>query len=170
MNLFQISSYPSSPRYGKTKSGRKKMEINSSQEEKNISTIRVGERRKRAKKVFDPSDNNLPSKKRRAQKIANATGVKINNKKNNFPSTSSKQINNLTQKSKSESADSTDEEQHDNANFAPDMNDKIIGGVCSVCRQYQNSKDTHGKLIECKDCSNKGINYYKILIEIEMEI
>ncbi|KAI5645325.1 histone-lysine N-methyltransferase 2D isoform X1 [Phthorimaea operculella] len=110
--------------------------------------VRVGERRKRAKKVFDPSDNNLPSKRKRGRPVGSLN-----------KSTIKKRLTGGTTKSEkgSESEDqlsngSGDElEQEEPAS----QETSCEGGVCSVCL-VQKPRGSNDRLVECRDCSNKA--------------
>ncbi|KAF2882967.1 hypothetical protein ILUMI_23195 [Ignelater luminosus] len=90
--------------------------------------LRVGRRRKRAKKVFDPSDNNLPKKRGRPVGSLNKSTIE-------------KQLAKLNDgESRPESRSSfTSREQ---------------GGVCSVC--HNNRKVPNDRLVACRECSNKA--------------
>ncbi|XP_045473865.1 uncharacterized protein LOC123680144 [Harmonia axyridis] len=90
-------------------------------------SIRVGVRRKRAKKVFDPSDNNVPKKRGRPAGSLNKSTIE-------------RQLSRLSDESRPESRTSNSGSQF---------------GVCSVCH-LQNKKGPNEKLVSCRECSNKA--------------
>ncbi|KAI4461363.1 polycomb group protein [Holotrichia oblita] len=95
--------------------------------------LRVGGRRKRAKKVFDPSDNNIPKKRGRPVGSLNKSTIE-------------KQLAKLSDN------DSRPESRSSNNSH------KEQGGVCSVCH-LQNKKGPTDRMIACRECSNK-VNFY----------
>lgn len=163
MTSSNNSSAASSPQRIKDKTGKKKNSVlrkillsSTKTDAKRGMAIRVGERRKRAKKVFDPSENNVPSKRKRGRPVGSLNKTTL--KKQNSSSTNlSKNLRTYSQKSKSESVESSNEDEtNDSQLFIMETNNKITGGVCSVCRQYRSPKDNSEKLVGCRDCSNKG--------------
>lgn len=84
----------------------------------------------RAKKVFDPSDNNIPKKRGRPAGSLNK-------------STLEKQLS-----SKLSDSDSRPESRSSNPG-------RDHGGVCSVCH-IQNKKGPNDRMVSCRECSNKG--------------
>ncbi|KAK4875783.1 hypothetical protein RN001_012205 [Aquatica leii] len=112
---------------------RGKMENGVSSDGKNYKSseygiLRVGSRRKRAKKVFDPSDNNIPKKRGRPVGSLNKSTIE-------------KQLAKLTD------GDSRPESRSS-------LNGREQGGVCSVC--HNNKKNTSERLVSCRECSNKA--------------
>ncbi|KAL3269923.1 hypothetical protein HHI36_008980 [Cryptolaemus montrouzieri] len=96
-------------------------------ESNSLNNLRVGGRRKRAKKVFDPSDNNVPKKRGRPAGSLNKSTIE-------------KQLARLSDESRPESRTSNSGSQF---------------GVCSVCH-LQNKKGPNDKLVACRECSNKA--------------
>ncbi|KRT84808.1 PHD finger motif containing protein [Oryctes borbonicus] len=92
--------------------------------------LRVGGRRKRAKKVFDPSDNNIPKKRGRPVGSLNKSTIE-------------KQLAKLSDN------DSRPESRSSNNSH------KEQGGVCYVCH-LQNKKGSNDRMISCRECSNKA--------------
>ncbi|KAF5272217.1 hypothetical protein FQA39_LY01299 [Lamprigera yunnana] len=112
---------------------RGKMENGPSADTKNykhndFGIVRVGSRRKRAKKVFDPSDNNIPKKRGRPIGSLNKSTIE-------------KQLAKLSD------ADSRPESRSS-------LNGREQGGVCSVC--HNNKKNVNERLVSCRECSNKA--------------
>ncbi|KAK9880062.1 hypothetical protein WA026_008576 [Henosepilachna vigintioctopunctata] len=105
-------------------SGDIMLEFNKSNSSNNL---RVGGRRKRAKKVFDPSDNNVPKKRGRPAGSLNKSTIE-------------KQLARLSDESRPESRTSNSGSQF---------------GVCSVCH-LQNKKGPNDRLVACRECSNKA--------------
>lgn len=103
--------------------------------------VRVGERRKMAKKVFDPSDNNLPSKRKRGHPAGSLNNATIK-KRNNYPNKDEKEGTPFSESQ--HSLDGSGEEE-------------IIetSGVCSVCL-VQKPRGSNDRLVECRDCNNKA--------------
>ncbi|KAL4710571.1 hypothetical protein ACJJTC_008973 [Scirpophaga incertulas] len=110
--------------------------------------VRVGERRKMAKKVFDPSDNNIPSKRKRGRPVGSlnkSTIIKkrlLGNSKNDKEDTMSD-----SQITPECSGDEIDPEDV--------ISQETSGGVCSVCLVLK-ARGSNDKLIECRDCNNKA--------------
>lgn len=165
MSSSNNSSAASSPHRLKDKLSKKKSSVlkkillsSAKSDAKQDMGIRVGERRKRAKKVFDPSDNHLP-KRKRGRPIGSLNKTTIKKQGSNC----SKGARTFSQKSKSESIESSNEDEtNDSHSFIIESNSKSTGGVCSVCRQYRSSKDNSEKLVGCRDCSNKGMYFWFI--------
>lgn len=109
--------------------------------------VRVGERRKMAKKVFDPSDNNMPSKRKRGRPVGSLN-----------KSTLKKRL--LVGQSKSDK-DALLSEGEDGGGSAEDIEQEepipheTSGGVCSVCL-VQKPRGSNDRLVECRDCNNKA--------------
>lgn len=123
---------------------------------KKLTGVRVGERHKRAKKVFDPSDNNVPTKKKRGRPVGSLNKSTI---KKHSPTMPGGKSQNLYPQKASESGDTSDEEDNetnDSHSIKLEPREKVTGGVCSVCRQHKNVKENSGMLVSCRDCSNKG--------------
>lgn len=107
------------------------------QDDRPNENLRVGGRRKRAKKVFDPSDNNLPKKRGRPLGSGKNQTEKYNN------SSMSSRHSDGGYDSRPESRSSLN------------GRGEVQGGVCSVCR-IQNKKGPNEKMISCRECSNKA--------------
>lgn len=84
----------------------------------------------RAKKVFDPSDNNIPKKRGRPAGSLNKTTIE-------------------RQLAKLSDTDSRPESRSSNPG-------RDHGGVCSVCH-IQNKKGPNDRMVSCRECSNKGM-------------
>ncbi|XP_063379097.1 histone-lysine N-methyltransferase 2D-like [Cydia fagiglandana] len=112
--------------------------------------VRVGERRKMAKKVFDPSDNNVPSKRKRGRPVGSLN-----------KSTIKKRLLITGQGSKDKEGTPLSESQMslDGSGDELDQDEptphETSGGVCSVCH-IQKSRGSNDRLIECRDCNNKA--------------
>ncbi|CAG9834986.1 unnamed protein product [Diabrotica balteata] len=106
---------------------------NSADEKKSDASQRIGGRRKRAKKVFDPSDNNVPKKRGRPVGSLNKATIE-------------KQIAKLTYNE--DSRENRPESRTSN-------NGRDQHGVCSVCH-VQNRKGPNDRLVACRECSNKA--------------
>ncbi|XP_017771811.1 PREDICTED: uncharacterized protein LOC108559155 isoform X5 [Nicrophorus vespilloides] len=109
------------------------------QDDRPNENLRVGGRRKRAKKVFDPSDNNLPKKRGRPLGSGKNQTEKYNN------SSMSSRHSDGGYDSRPESRSSLN------------GRGEVQGGVCSVCR-IQNKKGPNEKMISCRECSNKDVS------------
>ncbi|XP_013187257.2 histone-lysine N-methyltransferase 2D isoform X2 [Amyelois transitella] len=114
------------------------------------SGVRVGERRKMAKKVFDPSDNNVPSKRKRGRPVGSLNKSTI--KKRLLGANHSKPDKEGTPVSEGQlslegSADEMEAEEP--------IPHETSGGVCSVCH-IQKPRGSSERLVECKDCNNKA--------------
>lgn len=90
------------------------------------------------KVVFDPSDNNLPKRRR-------SSAVKSND------SINLQDVEYSTKLSKSNSFD------EDSSHTARTENIEVTAGVCSVCRKQKNDK-----FISCCDCCNRGMKIIEI--------
>ncbi|XP_023011670.1 L(3)mbt interactor in ovarian somatic cells [Leptinotarsa decemlineata] len=102
---------------------------NSADEKKSDNgSLRIGGRRKRAKKVFDPSDNNVPKKRGRPVGSLNRSTIE-------------KQM-----------AKASDESRPDSRTSS---NGREQGGVCSVCH-VQNKRGPNDRMVACRECSNKA--------------
>lgn len=112
--------------------------------------VRVGERRKMAKKVFDPSDNNVPSKRKRGRPVGSLNKSTI--KKRLISAGLQKSDVEGTPLSESQlSLDgSGDELEQDDS-----LPHEASGGVCSVCL-VQKPRGSNDRLVECRDCNNKA--------------
>lgn len=84
----------------------------------------------RAKKVFDPSDNNIPKKRGRPIGSLNRSTIE-------------KQLARISD---------TDSRPDSRSS----LNGRDQGGVCSVCH-LQNKKGPNDRMIACRECSNKGM-------------
>lgn len=112
--------------------------------------VRVGERRKMAKKVFDPSDNNVPSKRKRGRPVGSLNKSTI--KKRLISAGLQKSDADGTPLSESQlsldgSGDELDQEEP--------LTHETSGGVCSVCL-VQKPRGSNDRLVECRDCNNKA--------------
>ncbi|KAJ3643563.1 hypothetical protein Zmor_026265 [Zophobas morio] len=108
---------------------RERPENMDSDEKKSESgTVRVGGRRKRAKKVFDPSDTHVPKKRGRPAGSLNKSTIE-------------KQLAKLSDESRPESRTSNSGREQ--------------GGVCSVCHA-QNKRGPNDRMVSCRECSNKA--------------
>ncbi|XP_026469139.1 uncharacterized protein LOC113373017 [Ctenocephalides felis] len=94
--------------------------------------IIIGTRKRNKKVVFDPSDNNLPKRRR-------SSAVKSND------SINLQDVEYSTKLSKSNSFD------EDSSHTARTENIEVTAGVCSVCRKQKNDK-----FISCCDCCNRA--------------
>lgn len=120
---------------------------NTSKEVRNAG-VRVGERRKMAKKVFDPSDNNLPSKKKRGRPVGSLNKTTIKKHLISRNSKSGKEGSPGTDGQLSEvSADGMEQDEP--------ITHELSGGVCSVCL-VQKPRGSNDRLVECRDCNNKA--------------
>lgn len=106
--------------------------------------VRVGERRKMAKKVFDPSDNNLPSKRKRGRPVGSLNKSTI---KKQIGGKTDKDGNLISEGEEGVSADEIEQEEP--------IPHETSGGVCSVCL-VQKSRRSNDRLVECRDCNNKA--------------
>ncbi|XP_046960463.1 histone acetyltransferase KAT6B-like [Vanessa cardui] len=109
--------------------------------------VRVGERRKMAKKVFDPSDNNVPSKRKRGRPIGSLNKSTI--KKRLMIAGKDKEDTPLSESQQSMDG-SGDDMEHDEP-----IPHETSGGVCSVCL-VQKPRGSNDRLVECRDCNNKA--------------
>ncbi|GBP25790.1 PHD finger protein 10 [Eumeta japonica] len=111
--------------------------------------VRVGERRKMAKKVFDPSDNNLPSKRKRGRPIGSLNKSTL---KKRLLSVNIKRENQSMPRSESQGSmdASADEIETEDTNVG-----EPSGGVCSVCL-VQKPRGSGERWVECRDCNNKA--------------
>lgn len=111
--------------------------------------VRVGERRKMAKKVFDPSDNNVPNKRKRGRPVGslNKSTIKKRLMTAGHNMTTKEGTPSESQLSFDGSADEMDQEDS--------IPHEASGGVCSVCL-VQKPRGSNDRLIECRDCSNKA--------------
>ncbi|CAH0556071.1 unnamed protein product [Brassicogethes aeneus] len=89
--------------------------------------LRVGGRRKKVKKVFDPSDNHVPKKRGRPAGSLNKSTIEKNKMQEEF--------------SRPDSRTSS--------------NGREQGGVCSVCHN-QNKRGPNDRMVACRECSNKA--------------
>ncbi|KAG5884304.1 hypothetical protein JTB14_006312 [Gonioctena quinquepunctata] len=102
---------------------------NSADEKKSDSgSLRIGGRRKRAKKVFDPSDTHVPKKRGRPIGSLNRSTIE-------------KQLAKASEESRPDSRTSS--------------NGREQGGVCSVCH-IQNKRGPNDRMVACRECSNKA--------------
>lgn len=113
--------------------------------------VRVGERRKMAKKVFDPSDNNVPSKRKRGRPVGSLNKSTLKKRLimsgNSITPTKDKEgTPSESQMSFDGSADELDQEGSPH---------ETSGGVCSVCL-VQKTRGSNDRLLECRDCNNKA--------------
>ncbi|GLV44462.1 uncharacterized protein CBL_10266 [Carabus blaptoides fortunei] len=103
--------------------------------------IRMGGRRKRAKKVFDPSDNNLPRVNRKRGRPLGSLNK----------STIEKQTAALLSARSSDQSPGSRPTSRASSTGAKEP----MGGVCSVCHM-QGKKGGCDKMISCRECSNKA--------------
>ncbi|XP_018579889.1 PHD finger protein 10 isoform X2 [Anoplophora glabripennis] len=102
---------------------------NSADEKKSENgSLRIGGRRKRAKKVFDPSDTHIPKKRGRPAGSLNKSTIE-------------KQMARLSDESRPDSRTSS--------------NGRDQGGVCSVCH-IQSKRGPNDRMVACRECSNKA--------------
>lgn len=103
-----------------------------------------------AKKVFDPSDNNVPSKRKRGRPVGSLNKSTI--KKRLLITGQGNKDKEGTPVSESQMSldGSGDELEQDE----PSPHE-TSGGVCSVCH-IQKSRGSNDRLIECRDCNNKA--------------
>ncbi|XP_050310473.1 uncharacterized protein LOC126746321 [Anthonomus grandis grandis] len=92
--------------------------------------LRYGGRRKKAKKVFDPSDNNIPKKRGRPAGSLNRATIE-------------KQL----------SFNKRDDDSRPSSRTSSGSRDH--GGVCSVCHT-QSRKGPNDRMVSCRECSNKA--------------
>lgn len=112
--------------------------------------VRVGERRKMAKKVFDPSDNNVPSKRKRGRPVGSLNKSTI--KKRLISAGLQKSDVEGTPLSESQiSLDGSGDEMEQEDSLPHEA----AGGVCSVCL-VQKPRGSNDRLVECRDCNNKA--------------
>lgn len=111
--------------------------------------VRVGERRKMAKKVFDPSDNNVPSKRKRGRPVGSLNKSTI--KKRLISAGLQKSDMEGPQLSESQvSLDGSGDEMEQEESLPHETS-----GVCSVCL-VQKPRGSNDRLVECRDCNNKA--------------
>ncbi|KAJ8918794.1 hypothetical protein NQ315_011078 [Exocentrus adspersus] len=102
---------------------------NSADEKKSESgSLRIGGRRKRAKKVFDPSDTHIPKKRGRPAGSLNKSTIE-------------RQLAKMNDDSRPDSRTSNSGREQ--------------GGVCSVCH-IQSKRGPNDRMIACRECSNKA--------------
>lgn len=132
------------------------------------SNLRIGGRRKRAKKVFDPSDNNLPKKRGRPTTQPLPRGLNTISPQYH-PSTSSQQAAAAAAAAQAAAAVAA-KLQSNRSNSAADIVSVVesparsdssggsgerLVGVCSVCHLTQR-RGGGDRLISCMECSNKA--------------
>lgn len=146
------SSTRSSPQRtrGRPKKSRGGTSSNSISSSTRNAGVRVGERRKMAKKVFDPSDNNLPSKRKRGRPVGSLNRNTLRKRKFSTTNTS-KDDKDDTPVSEGQLTDRSDEEMEQDEPTPHETS----GGVCSVCL-IQKSRGSNDRLVECRDCNNKA--------------
>ncbi|CAG9560563.1 unnamed protein product [Danaus chrysippus] len=110
------------------------------------SGVRVGERRKMAKKVFDPSDNNVPSKRKRGRPVGSLNKSTI--KKRLMIAGKDKEDTQLSESQ--QSLDGSGDEMNNDEPLSHETS-----GVCSVCL-IQKTRGSNDRLVECRDCNNKA--------------
>lgn len=110
--------------------------------------VRVGERRKMAKKVFDPSDNNVPSKRKRGRPIGSLNKSTIRKRMLN-------EQNELNGKDKEDIPLSESQQSFDGSGDDEEQVPHETTGVCSVCL-VQKPRGSNDRLVECRDCNNKA--------------
>ncbi|CAG4937974.1 unnamed protein product [Colias eurytheme] len=106
--------------------------------------VRVGERRKMAKKVFDPSDNNVPSKRKRGRPVGSLN-----------KSTIKRRLMIAGKVDKEGTPISEGQQSLDGSADEMDRDDHETSGVCSVCL-VQKPRGSNDRLVECRDCNNKA--------------
>ncbi|XP_059059698.1 histone-lysine N-methyltransferase 2C-like isoform X1 [Achroia grisella] len=114
------------------------------------SAVRVGERRKMAKKVFDPSDNNVPSKRKRGRPVGSLNKSTI---KKRLLGAGNQQKPDKEGTPLSESQLSVDGSADELEQDEPMPHE--TSGVCSVCH-IQKPRGSNDRLVECRDCNNKA--------------
>lgn len=114
------------------------------------SGVRVGERRKMAKKVFDPSDNNVPSKRKRGRPVGSLNKSTIK-KRLMGAGHQTKQDKEGTPVSEGQPSDGSADELESEEPIPHET----AGGVCSVCH-IQKPRGSNDRLVECRDCNNKA--------------
>ncbi|XP_037978518.2 histone-lysine N-methyltransferase 2C isoform X1 [Plutella xylostella] len=149
------SSARSSPQ--RVRGRPKKNRGSNSSSSKNVSSstshgVRVGERRKMAKKVFDPSDNNVPSKKKRGRPVGSLNKSTL---KKRLISQNKDDKEDTPFSESQHSLDASADEMEAEAEAEETMATETSGGVCSVCL-VQKPKGSNDKMVECRDCSNKA--------------
>lgn len=112
--------------------------------------VRVGERRKMAKKVFDPSDNNVPSKRKRGRPVGSLNKSTI--KKRLISAGLQKSDVDGTPLSESQLSLDGSGDELEQEDILPH---ETSGGVCSVCL-VQKPRGSNDRLVECRDCNNKA--------------
>lgn len=111
--------------------------------------VRVGERRKMAKKVFDPSDNNVPSKRKRGRPVGSLNKSTL--KKRLYLENSRSRDNQSLTRSESQGSNDGSGDEIEPENIVHETS----GGVCSVCL-IQKPRGSNDRLVECRDCNNKA--------------
>lgn len=110
----------------------------SNQDSARNSGVRVGERRKMAKKVFDPSDIIIPSKRKRGRPAGS--------------------LNKSTLKKLTDTPRSQSQPRSEGLNSNDASSDEAepgTGGVCSVCLVLK-AKGSNDRMVECVECNTKA--------------
>ncbi|XP_022120279.2 histone-lysine N-methyltransferase 2A [Pieris rapae] len=146
------SSCRSSPQRTRGRPRKRPGQVTSSQNSNHNqnSVVRVGERRKMAKKVFDPSDNNVPSKRKRGRPVGSLNKSTIK-KRMMIAGKVDKEGTPLSESQPSIDG-SGDERDRDETHLTET---DTSGGVCSVCL-VEKSQGNSDLLVECRDCNNKA--------------
>lgn len=110
--------------------------------------VRVGERRKMAKKVFDPSDNIVPSKRKRGRPVGSLNKSTIKKRLMIGGHHKSEEGTPLSESQLSLDGSGDDLEQDEPLPHE-------TSGVCSVCL-VQKPRGSNDRLVECRDCNNKA--------------
>ncbi|CAG9784996.1 unnamed protein product [Diatraea saccharalis] len=111
--------------------------------------VRVGERRKMAKKVFDPSDNNVPSKRKRGRPVGSLNKNTIKKRLLGGNQKPDKEGTPISEGQLTPDVSGDDIEQEEPIPL------ETSGGVCSVCL-VQKPRGSNDRLVECRDCNNKA--------------
>lgn len=150
MSSSANSSCRSSPQRTRGRPKKRPGHTSSNHNSSQNSGVRVGERRKMAKKVFDPSDNNVPCKRKRGRPVGSLNKSTIK-KRMMILGKVDKEGTPLSESQQSIDG-SGDEIDRDDTNL---MGIETSGSVCSVCL-VQKSRGANDQLVECRDCNNKA--------------
>lgn len=135
--------------------GRPKKHASTSNKEKRPkeNAVRVGERRKMAKKVFDPSDNNVPNKRKRGRPAGSLNKSSLKKKNNSEDDSYRSRDNTSMPRSDSQGSDASMDEGSGEKEVH--QVNEFSRGVCSVCL-VQRPRGSNDRLVECRDCNNKA--------------
>lgn len=134
--------------------GRPKKHASTNNKEKapKENAVRVGERRKMAKKVFDPSDNNVPNKRKRGRPAGSLNKSSLKKKSNLEDDPNRSRDNVSVPRSDSQGSDASMDEGSGEKEV---QTNESSWGVCSVCL-VQKPRGSNDQLVECRDCNNKA--------------